>query len=373
MSSICPQLEQMQLKCTQLAPAPRRRHTPPQSQRLQLQSAQQKPPQTKAGRAFRGKAMSRQQEKLDQAARAAWMYYVANNTQNEIADHLGISRQMAQRLVAYAVEQGLVHVRIEHGITDCLALAEAMKARFGLSLCRVVPATDRDSEGLRRMLAVAGAEVMTQFLQSETPIVVNLGSGRTLKAVIDELTDIDRPQHRIVSMVGAIATDGASNRYDVALRTAEKTRSKYFMLPAPLIADSAEDCRQWCSHRVYRVVSELSAHADVTFIGIGSVGPGCPLEEDGFLSAEEISQLVTDGAAGEIIGHAVDHNGRPVSSAITDRVTSLQLPTSADRPVIAFAGGESKYAALNAALRGQWLSGLVTDEASARQALAMPA
>ncbi|GGP19248.1 sugar-binding transcriptional regulator [Silvimonas iriomotensis] len=314
--------------------------------------------------------MSKQQEKLDQAARAAWMYYVANNTQHEIADHLGISRQMAQRLVAYAVEQGLVRVSVQHEITDCLALAEQMKARFGLSLCRVVPASG-ESEGLRRMLAVAGAEVMTQFLQSETPIVVNLGSGRTLKAVIDELTEIERPQHRIVSMVGAIATDGASNRYDVALRTAEKTGSKYFMLPAPLIADSAEDCRQWCSHRVYRVVSELSAHADVTFIGIGSVGPGCPLEEDGFLSKEEIGQLVSEGAAGEIIGHAVNHEGRPISSPITDRVTSLQLPTAVERPVIAFAGGASKYAALNAALRGKWLSGLVTDEESARQALAM--
>ena len=314
--------------------------------------------------------MSRQQEKLDQAARAAWMYYVANNTQHEIAEHLGISRQMAQRLVAYAVEQGLVRVRIDHDITDCLALAEAMKKRFGLSLCRVVPAGDEDPEGMRRMLAVAGAQVVEQYLQSEKPLVINLGSGRTLKAVIDELGEIDRPQHRIVSMVGAIASDGASNRYDVALRTAEKTHSKYFMLPAPLIADSAEDCRQWCSHRVYRVVSELSAHADVTFLGIGSIGPGCPLQEDGFLNADDISQLMSLGAAGEMIGHVVDHEGNPLVSPLAQRVTSLKLTASSSQPIIAFGGGKAKYTALNAALRGQRLSGLVTDESSARQALA---
>ncbi|KPC53378.1 sugar-binding transcriptional regulator [Amantichitinum ursilacus] len=314
--------------------------------------------------------MSRQQEKLDQAARAAWMYYVANNTQHEIAEHLGISRQMAQRLVAYAVEEGLVRVRIDHDVSDCLALAEAMKARFGLSLCRVVPGGHAEGDVLRRMLAVAGAQVMDQFLQSEKPLVVNLGSGRTLKAVIDELSEIERPQHRIVSMVGAIASDGASNRYDVALRTAEKTRSKYFMLPAPLIADSAEDCRQWCSHRVYRVVSELSAHADVTFLGIGSIGPGCPLQEDGFLSADDISQLMGRGAAGEMIGHVLDHNGQALDSPLAHRVTSLRLPMSAAQPVIGFGGGRAKYTALNAALRGRALSGLVTDEASARQALA---
>ena len=41
--------------------------------------------------------------KLDDAARAGWLYYVAGNTQDEIARKMGISRQSAQRLVAIAV------------------------------------------------------------------------------------------------------------------------------------------------------------------------------------------------------------------------------------------------------------------------------
>lgn len=312
--------------------------------------------------------MSKQQEKRDQAARVAWMYYVANNSQHEIAEQLGVSRQVVQRLVAYAVEQGLVHVRIAHELSDSLQLAAAMKARFGLSLCSVIPA-GQDEAGMRRMLAVAGAELMADFLQSESPIVVNLGSGRTLKAMIDELSEIERPQHRIVSMVGAIASDGAANRYDVALRTAEKTQSKYFMLPAPLFADSITDRQQWCGHRVYRIVETLAAQADVTFIGIGSIGQGCPLQEDGFVTGDEISQLVMAGAVGEMIGRAIDRQGRPIVSAITDRVTSLPLTATGQHPVIAVAGGPKKYTALNAVLNGGWLSGLVTDEDSARQAL----
>ncbi|MEE8616314.1 MAG: sugar-binding transcriptional regulator, partial [Roseateles sp.] len=42
--------------------------------------------------------MSKQQEKRDQAARAAWLYYVGNHTQHDIAEQLGVSRQIAQRL-----------------------------------------------------------------------------------------------------------------------------------------------------------------------------------------------------------------------------------------------------------------------------------
>ena len=38
--------------------------------------------------------------RLDEAARAGWLYYVAGNTQDEIAQKMRVSRQTAQRIVA---------------------------------------------------------------------------------------------------------------------------------------------------------------------------------------------------------------------------------------------------------------------------------
>ncbi|MDZ7927118.1 MAG: MarR family transcriptional regulator [Agrobacterium sp.] len=46
--------------------------------------------------------------RLDDAARAGWLYYVAGRTQDEIAAAMGISRQSAQRLVSLSVAEGLV-------------------------------------------------------------------------------------------------------------------------------------------------------------------------------------------------------------------------------------------------------------------------
>ncbi|MEO1298709.1 MAG: sugar-binding transcriptional regulator, partial [Cyanobacteria bacterium J06636_16] len=42
------------------------------------------------------------ERKLDLAARAAWLYYIAGDTQEAIATKLEVSRQAAQRLVALA-------------------------------------------------------------------------------------------------------------------------------------------------------------------------------------------------------------------------------------------------------------------------------
>ncbi len=45
---------------------------------------------------------------------------------------------------------------------------------------------------------------MAQFLRQEQPLVIGVGSGRSLKAAIDELPDVERPQHSCVSLIGPL-------------------------------------------------------------------------------------------------------------------------------------------------------------------------
>jgi len=313
--------------------------------------------------------VTKSNDKLELATRAAWLYYVAGDTQNEIAEKLQVSRPVAQRLVAFAVEKNLIRVRVEHRLADCLALAARLCERFGLSMCEVAPVDDDNPEAIGRKLAVAGAQVMERYLSQEKPMIVAVSSGRTLKAAVDQLAQIDRPQHRLVSMVGAIAQDGSSNRYDVALHISEKTGGKHFLLPAPLIADNEAERAQWCNHRLYRIVEGLSAQADVAFVGIGDIGPQCPLHVDGFITADEVQELTGLGAMAEMLGLPINDDGARVESSTGRRVTSLQLDAPPKRPTIGFAGGPRKHRAVLAALKGGWLSGLVTDEACARVAL----
>jgi DNA-binding transcriptional regulator LsrR (DeoR family) len=244
----------------------------------------------------------RQEEKLEVAVRAAWLYYVAGNTQHEIAQKLQISRPTAQRLVALAVERGLVKVRVNHKVASCLELAIALRQRYGLVVCNVVPVNVDSGDQILRKIAVAGAQVMESYLDEVEPKIIALGSGQTIKAVIGELNTFERPQHRLLSLVGTIARDGASNPYDAALQAAEKIGSKCFLLPAPLLADSSEERKQWCRHRLYKVVEELSNEADVAFVGIGDMGIGCPMHRDGFITKEEVRELVKAGAVGDNLG-----------------------------------------------------------------------
>ena len=312
----------------------------------------------------------KQEEKLEVAIRAAWLYYVAGNTQHEIAQKLQISRPTVQRLVALTVERGLVTVRLKHKVATCLELAIALRQRYGLVVCDVVPINGDSPDQVLRKIAVAGAQVMEPYINDAQPKIIALSSGQTMKMVIGELNVSARPQHRLVSLVGTIARDGSTNPYDTAVQAAEKIAGKCFLLPAPLVADSAEERKQWCRHRLYKIVEELSNQADVAFVGIGNMGVGCPLHRDGFLTAEEVVELVKAGAVGETSAWAFNETGQPVQTSIQQRVTSIQLQRPSPKPVIAFAGGEHKAQAVLGALRGQWINGLVTDETCARAILA---
>src|ERR1700744_1998638 len=77
--------------------------------------------------------------RLDEAARAGWLYYVAGNTPEEIAKKLGVSRQTAHRLVSLAMSERLIKVRPDHPIARCMELSSLLRQRYDLQYCEVAP------------------------------------------------------------------------------------------------------------------------------------------------------------------------------------------------------------------------------------------
>src|SRR5258708_7276649 len=66
-------------------------------------------------------ASDNDKSRLDDAARAGWLYFIAGHTQDEIARMLQISRASAQRLVSLCLAERLITFRLEHPIAACLA------------------------------------------------------------------------------------------------------------------------------------------------------------------------------------------------------------------------------------------------------------
>lgn len=306
--------------------------------------------------------------RLDDAARAGWLYYIAGNTQDQIATQLGISRQTAQRLVSLAVSEGLIKVRVDHPIANCLDLAARLKSRFALDVVEVVP-TDPTSTSTTIGVAEAAASQIERWLRSEEPIVMAIGTGRTLKAAIEQLPPMECQQHKIVSLTGNISPDGSAAFYNVIFTMADKIKARSFPMPLPVIASSAEERAMLLAQPMIQTTLALAANPDVTFVGIGDLGPKAPLYEDGFITREELKSLQKAGGVGEIFGWIFDQDGRLIEGPIHDRVASAPLPSRESSLVIALAKGESKRPAILAAVNRRLVNGLITDERTAESLL----
>jgi DNA-binding transcriptional regulator LsrR (DeoR family) len=307
----------------------------------------------------------RDEARLDDAARAGWLYYVAGNTQDEIAHKLGISRQSAQRLVSLAVSKKLIKVRLDHPIASCMALAEALTKRYDLKYCDVVP-SDPSSTSPVLGVAEAAAAYLERILRSPIPLVLALGTGRTIRASVNQLPPMDCPQHKIVSLVGNIAPDGSASFFDVITKISDIVKAPHFPMPVPVVASNVEEKAVLLELKPVKHVCDLARHADVTMVGIGSLDDNAPLFEDGFITLTELGVLREAGAVGEIVGWAYDRNGAILTGLTNERVVSVPIGKVGAAPVIGAAMGSSKVAAIRAALIGQLISGLITDETTAK-------
>lgn len=306
--------------------------------------------------------------RLDEAARAGWLYYVAGNTQDQIAAKLGISRQAAQRLVSHSVSAGLVRVRIDHPIAACLERSEALRERFGLRFCEVVP-SDRASASTTLGVAEACAAEMERVLKRDAPTILAVGTGRTLRAAVEHLPPMTCTHHRIVSLTGNIAPDGSASVYNVIYSMADQVKAPHYPMPLPVVVSTPEERQLLHQQKVVERTLQLAAKAEVTFVGVGEISAKAPLVLDGFITAEERVDLERQGAAGEIVGWVFDAGGRVIDCRFNERVASAPIPSIETGEVIAVAMGPAKTSAIRAAATGGLISGLITDEATAERLL----
>jgi DNA-binding transcriptional regulator LsrR (DeoR family) len=300
-------------------------------------------------------------DRLDDAARAGWLYYIAGNTQDEIARKLGVSRQTAQRLVSLAVSEKLIKVRLDHGIGHCLELSEKVKQAFGIDFCEVVP-SDPESKSETLGVAEAAAGELERYLVSQHPVIVAMGTGRMLRAMVEQLTPMDCPQHKVVSLVGNIAPDGSATLFDVVSRIGDRVQAPHYPMPLPVIATTVHEKSLLLAQKPLRNVIELARQADVTFVGVGTVDDGAALLRDGFVRPDEIRALVRAGAVGEIVGWAFDGAGELIDGLTNDRVLSVPLEQPAVRKIIGVAMAVPRLRAVKGALLGKIINGLVTNE-----------
>lgn len=302
--------------------------------------------------------------RLDISARAGWLYYVAGYKQDQIAQMLHVSRQTAQRLVSMAKTEKLIGFRLQHPIMRCMELAEQLSKAFNLKRCEVVPSISNDADSIVG-LAQAGAAAMEYELAVPDGRLVAVGTGRMLRACVEELTAMNRPDHTIVALLGETTPGGKSTPYNVVVRLADRINATYYPMPLPLYAQNAKERELYRLLDMAKQNHQIAQNADVTFVGLGHIGLDAPLFVDGFMTEAEVMSYVQAGAVGEITGWLFDENGWIIEGYANEKVNSVPLMPHHEKLVYGIASGTLRVRAIRGAMRGGLINCLITNEATA--------
>jgi DNA-binding transcriptional regulator LsrR (DeoR family) len=307
--------------------------------------------------------------RLEAAARAGWLYYIAGNTQDEIARKLKVSRATAQRLVSLCLSQRLITFRLEHPIAACMDLAAQLQEQFELRYCEVAPSDPAEPASITG-IAERAAALLETTLRGETPSVIGIGTGRAMRAAVDRIPPMQAPNHQLVSLVGNISPDGSASPYDAVARLADLTGAQHYPMPLPVFLASAEERQALLGLQAVQRIRDIARKADLRLVGVGQVDRSAPLHVDGFLSRNELLENVRLGAVGEVIGWALDATGQVIEGGSNLRLTSVPHEVPAAHLTVGVAAGKAKVTAIRTALRGRILNGLITDENTAKAILA---
>ncbi|MBV8813205.1 MAG: sugar-binding transcriptional regulator [Verrucomicrobia bacterium] len=320
----------------------------------------------------------------DQLVRAAWLYYVGGNTQEQTAEILGVSRVKVARLLAEAREAGIVKISIEHRFGPMAEVEETIRKHYSLRFCRATPPLLSDSverpakmlspakladEGppARRAVAMIAVELLRERMQVDEECIIGVGWGRTTAEVASLMPAMRRPQVKFVSVMGSLTRNLAANLFEVVHKLAAKTGGEGHFLPVPFIANTVADRQILMSQRIVQETLALGEKANFYMISVGECDERAFLFENRYLSAEELAELRAAGAVGDAMGKFFNAEGQVVSSELNERTLAIDLNILRQQEVILLCGGRSKLRPAQGILKAGFVDGLLVDGDSASQ------
>ena len=294
------------------------------------------------------------------ATKAAWYYYMEDNTQAQIAEVMGVSRAKVIRLLEEARAQGIVQFSFRKNDSQRVSAEQLLIDRFGLKDAFVVP-TPLDSSAINQSIAQGAAHYVSDHLREDG--YLNIGYGDTVSRMLGFLAKNREESLNVVSLTGGVSyylPSVGTTAYSMHL----------FLTPSPLVVSSRQVRDALLDEKSLQDVSTMTEYADMSVVGIGAAVEGATVLRNGILNEGELTVLKMQGAVGDVLNHFMDKDGNLIQTEIEDRVISTDLDKLRQlKNVVGVAGSKDKVSAIKAVLNGGYLNVLITDSDTAAELL----
>ncbi|MFK5978742.1 MAG: sugar-binding transcriptional regulator [Rhizobiaceae bacterium] len=300
----------------------------------------------------------------DQVMWAAWLYFVDEWTQSQIAKKIGISRVTVIKLLNEAKTRGLVSIQISPKVAAHTTTSRKLAEIFSLNAVTIIP--DLKGEPLVPRLGKAGAFALAETLEKDD--IIGIAWGRTVLAVAEAISLSEPIENLTVAQItgspNGLSADFSPESCSSLL--ANNLGARNVKLLAPAMVSNPELRDMLLKEASIKKQFSVIRSANRILFGVGDVGRESTLRNSDLHTQKAVDKLVTNGAIAAIIGRFIDADGNELALPNQNRMIGTNLDEMRKIPHrLCVAGGPIKVKSIIAALKGGFATDLVIDQATA--------
>lgn len=289
------------------------------------------------------------------------LYYNQNNSQQQIAKLLNLSRPTVSRLLSSAREQGIVQITITNlEEIQYWELERELEKRYHLREVLIVDSKSTE-ETTREALGSMAGRYLEYVIKDGYTVGVSMGA--TLYQVVSH---VSHPAARDVTFVPLIGGMGQLrmelHSNSLAGTLARIYGGSFVPLHAPARVSTAMIRDELMREESLAAAIRLSEHLDVAIVGIGYPNENSSIKATGYFKENEIESLKNRKVAGDICMQFYDISGDTSKYQNDNNVVGLDIQKLQKVPYsIGIAGGIEKVPAIKGAINGRYINSLITD------------
>jgi Transcriptional regulator, contains sigma factor-related N-terminal domain len=305
--------------------------------------------------------------------KAAYLYYLKDMPQNEIANILNVSVPTVSRLLRKAKEDRIVEFVIRDPYIECIELEEELKNTFNLKDVIIAPnpvisgpesqKSGEHRENIKKLVALEGARYIQRMIKEDDILGITIGG--TVYHMIHFLNPCQKVNTEFVTLHGSISC--LDNELDVRTLVSRMAMAfggkKNYLLAEGILSrkDIADSIKSEANiQNVYRMFDKVT----VAINGLGSLYPrlDSKLCYSEYLSHGELDELVKKGVVGDIALRFFDSEGNECDTELKNRTISIDLKKFKNiKTKVTIASGDFKAHTVLSAIKGGLMDILITD------------
>ncbi|HFH9837189.1 TPA: sugar-binding transcriptional regulator [Streptococcus suis] len=295
--------------------------------------------------------------------KVAYLYYIKNLKQSEIAERLNLDRSSISRYLKQARDLGLISINFISENLEKLHLEQEIAEKYDLKVVHIIDTSDQPNYAKQSYFFQKAASFVNSELGKHQTI--GLAWGTTMAKLIEALNIKRQLGAEVVPLVGGSGHHRLNHHInELVYNLSRQIEGKPYYMQAQVVESDVAVKKKVELDTAFETIREKWATLDMVVTAIGSMNSWSQWRH--MLSEEDLDEIVAFEAVGDLCGRFFDSEGDELKTTVNRRTVAIPLDLLEKVPtVITILPSKKRLPALLALLKKDYITHLVLDNASA--------